>query len=103
MRIVKIAYTTDQNRKKIDDQERDIRQIRADIRSLERDIKKLSNQIDDLNIGARRFWQQKTVFTSMERKLERFEKLEKEWDKFKQEMESDIKRLIEKKTRASIQ
>jgi len=102
MKLYKIAYTTDQNRKKIDDNERDITKLRSDLKSLESEVKKIAKQIDDLNIGERRFWQQKTVFTTMERKLERFEKIEKEWNKYKEEMDDKVKRLIEQKNRASI-
>ena len=102
MKMYKIAYTTDQNRKKIDDNERKIRKLTADLKSSEREVKKLNKQVDDLNIGSRRFWQQRTVFTTMERKLERFEKLEKEWNKYKNEMDSKVQKLIEKKNRASI-
>ena len=103
MRITKIAYTTDQNRKKVDDNERKIRKLTSEVKTLERELKKLTKQIDDLNIGARRFWQQRTVFTTVERKLERFDKVEKEWHKYKREMEEKIKRLVEQKSRASIQ
>ena len=102
MKMYRIAYTTDQNRKKIDDNERDIRKVKADVKQLERDIRNIAKDIDSLNVGARRFWQQKTVFTTMERKLERFEKIEKEWNKYKGEMDDKIKSLIEKKNRASI-
>ena len=102
MKITKIAYTTDQNRKKIDDNERKMRKLTSDIKNLDRDMKRIVKQIDSLNIGARRFWQQKTVFTTIERKLERFEKIEKEWNKYKKEMDAKIKSLIEQKSRASI-
>jgi len=103
MKMYRIAYTTDQNRKKIDDTERKMRKLTTDLKNLERDFKKAMRDISDLNIGARRFWQQRTVFNTVERKLERFEKVEKELRKYKNEMDAKIKRLVEQKNRASIQ
>ena len=100
--MYKIAYTTDQNRKKIDDNERKLGKLKTDLKNLDRDMKKIAKDIDSLNLGARRFWQQRTVFTTIERKLERFEKIEKEWNKYKGEMDAKIKSLIEQKSRASI-
>jgi len=103
MKIYKIAFSPAENRRKIDSHERDLKAIKKDIRDLKSDIKKINRTINDLNIGQRRFWQQKTVFTSLQRKVERFEKVEQEWKKYKNEMDAKIKKLVEKKTRAQIQ
>jgi len=102
MKIIKIAYTPDQNRKKIDNQERDIKGIRSDIRDIKRDLKNAIKNIDSLNIGNRRFWQANTIFNSLQRKIERFEKLEREWNKYKEDMDGKVKMLVEKKVRAEI-
>ena len=100
--MYKIAYTTDQNRKKVDDQERELKSVKSDIRDLKRDVKKVIKQIDELNVGNRRYWQASTIFNSLQRKVERFEKLEKEWNKYKAEMDSKVKKIVEKKNRAEI-
>jgi ribosomal protein S6 len=102
VKIFKIAVTEDQNRKKIDAQEESIKDLKAKLKKTESEIKKLTKQIDDLNIGDRRFFQQKSIFTSLQRKIERFEKLETEWNKFKNTVEDDIKSEIEKRTRAQV-
>jgi len=87
--------------------DQDIRSLKNDMKKMERTIKDLETKnkklISDLNLGDRRFWQQKTVFTSLQRKIEKFDKMTNEWDKFKSEMESKMKKFIEKKHRASIQ
>lgn len=103
MKIYKIAYTTDQNRKKIDDNERKLRKLQTDLKNMDRDIKKITKQLEGLNLGNRRFWEDRTVFNSFQRKMERFEKMEQEFKKFKTEMDADIKRKIERGTRAQIQ
>ena len=103
MKMYKIAFTTDQNRKKIDGNEKDIKDLKKDLKSLERDVKEAQKIIDSLNIGQRRFWQQTTVFTTIQRKLERFEKIEQEWKKYKAEMDDKVKKLVEQKARAAIQ
>jgi hypothetical protein len=100
---IKIAYTTDQNRKKIDDNERKIRKLTSDLKQLERDVKKTSKDLDRLNLGNRRFWEDRTVFNSMQRKMERFEKMEQEFKKLKREIDEDIRKKIERGTRAQIQ
>jgi hypothetical protein len=79
---------------------REIKDLERKLKAMEKDTKKL---ISDLNLGERRFWQQKTVFTTVQRKIERFEKVEQEWKKFKSEMEDKMKKLVEKKHRAQIQ
>ena len=103
MKIIRLSYTTDQNRKKIDGVEKDLKDLKADFRKIKSEVNKLSKAIDSLNIGQRRFWQQKTVFTSLQRKIERFEKVEKEWEKYKSSIDTKIKREVEKNYRARIQ
>ena len=80
----------------------DLRDIKKDIRDFESRMKKVEKDIDGLNIGNRRFWQERTVFTSIQRKLERLEALEQQWKKFKDELDDDIKKKIDKHTRARI-
>jgi len=103
MKITKIAFTTDQNRTKINQNDSEIKKLKKSIKDLERDLKSATKIIESLNIGARRFWQQSSVFTSIQRKLERFEKIEVEWNKYKKEMDYKVKKLIERSPRASIQ
>jgi len=102
MNIYKIAYTEEQNRKKIDAQEEGIKDLKARIKKAETEMRDLAKKIDDLNIGERRFWQQKSTFTSLQRKIERLEKVELEWEKFKSTIKDDIKTEIEKRTRAGV-
>jgi len=101
MRMYKIAYTTDQNRKKIDSVEKDLKDLKTKVRQIESDFKKVTREVESLNIGQRRFFQQKSVFTTLQRKIEQFEKVELEWDKFKGTIKDDIKREIEKRHRAT--
>jgi len=96
------AATPDQNKKKIESVEKELKDVKQKIKTLQSDIKKVTQSIDSLNIGSRRFWQQQTVFTSLQRKLERFEKVEEEWKKYKNDMDDKIKKEVEKKTRAQI-
>ena len=105
MKIYKIAIADGEFR----DLKDRVTSIKDDIRSLNRDskdydsrLKKVEKSIDDLNIGARRYWQEKTTFTTLQRKLERLEALEQEWKKYKSELEDDIKAKIEKHTRARV-
>ena len=99
-KLHKEAANPDQKIKSI---EKDVKDIKTDIKFLNREVKKIAKQIDGLNIGNRRFWQQATIFNSLQRKIERLEKLEKEWVKFKKEIDVDIRRQIERGTRAQIQ
>ena len=107
MRIVKLAASPEQNKNDISkvksdvkDVERDIRDVKKDIKSVKSDITKIQNDIKGLNMGSRRFYQQQTVFTTIQRKLERFEKIEAEWKKYKENMDSKIKSLVEKRTQS---
>jgi ribosomal protein S6 len=102
MNIYKIAITEEQNRKKIDAQEDDIKELKAKLRKAEIEIRQLTKKVDEFNMGERQFFQQKSIFTSLQRKLERLEKVEQEWDKFKATIKDDIKSEIEKKTRSQV-
>lgn len=102
MKLYKVAFTTDQNRKKIDTQEKEIKDLKAKIRKLETEMRQSSKQINSLNIGERRFWQQKSLYTSLQRKIERFEKMEQEWHKFKGSIDATIKREVERRSRAQV-
>ena len=101
-KMVKVAFTPDQNRKKIDGIEKDIKDLKKDIKGIKSDVNKVTKVMNNLNIGQRRFWQQQTVFTSLQRKIERFEKVEQEWKKYKNTIDDKIKKAVEKKTRAQI-
>ena len=80
----------------------DIRDVKRDIKDFDGRMKKVEKAIDSLNIGARRFWQEKTVFTSLQRKIERLETLEQEWKKYKEDMDRDIRSKVEKSMRARV-
>jgi len=98
MKIVKMADISSQNKKDISDLKRDIKEFEKDVKSIRSDIKKIQKDIDNLNIGTRRWWQQQTVFTSVQRKLERFEKIEEEWKKYKDNMDDKVKKAVERLT-----
>jgi len=105
MKIHRIAAPTDNQVRKLEnevkDLKKDLKKAERDVKALERDLKKALNE---LNIGNRRFFQHKTVFTSLQRKLERFEKMEQEWKNYKKEIE-DVKGMlkkIEKKHRGQV-
>lgn len=88
--------------RKLDKDTNEIKTIKRDVEKLKKDIKSIDKGVEDLNIGQRRFWQQKTVFTSLQRKLERLEKVEQEWKKYKDEIGDKIRKEIEKRVRAQI-
>ena len=109
MRITRIAYTTDQNRNKITDLESDIRSIKRDLKSFKSEQKEISKEITeiqktlkDLNIGNRLYFQNKTIFTSLQRKIEKLEKVELEWKKYKETLDKKLKSIVTKKDRASV-
>lgn len=93
------AASTDQEIKTI---KKDLKAAERNVKDLEAEVKKLKKVIDNLNIGQRRFWQQQTVFTSLQRKIERLEKVEQEWKKYKDEMDSKIRQEVDKRTRAQV-
>lgn len=80
----------------------DVRDIKKDIRDFDSRLKKMEKEMDSLNIGNRRYTQDRTVFTSLQRKLERMETVELEWKKYKEGLSDDIKREVEKHTKARI-
>jgi len=93
MKIYKIASKDSDDIKSIKDDLKDIMREHKEIKS---DIKKFSKMIDDLNIGNRLITQRQSIFTSLQRKIERFEKMELEWKSFKSKIEK-FEEKIEKK------
>ena len=89
MKIYKIAYTLEQNRSKIESVEEIVKESKKDIKELKSDLSKLEKRLDDLNIGNRKIWQQQNIFSAIQRKLERFEALEKEWKKYKEDFDKE--------------
>lgn len=105
MKIIKIASPESDVRdlkKDVNSQDKDIKDLKKEIKDLDKEIKKLAKDIKDLNIGDRRYWQQQSSFTSLQRKIERFEVVEQEWKKYKLELDAPIRDEIEKKHRAQI-
>ena len=80
----------------------DIRDLKKDDKDFESRIKKIEKTIDELNIGNRMFSQVRSSFTSLQRKMERLEATSQEWKNFKKEMDEDVKKLVEKHTKARI-
>lgn len=80
----------------------DIRDVKKDVKSFESRMKKVEKDIDSLNVGNRRFNENKTVFTSLQRKLERMDAVMQEWKNYKKEMDDNIKKQVEKHTKARI-
>lgn len=80
----------------------DIRGLKKDDKDIESRVKKLEKTIDDLNIGNRRYWEQHSSFTSLQRKMERLEAVGQEWKNYKKEMDDNIKKQVEKHTKARI-
>lgn len=116
MKIYKIAQKTSSNSKmqkeavsdrelldKINSLKNDIKDVKLDNKDLEKRVASIERTIKDLNIGNRRFYQVETVFTSLQRKVERFEKVEREWNTYKKEvMDRFDKRTVEEKKRAQV-
>jgi chromosome segregation ATPase len=109
MKLYKIADKSDQNSRKITSLEKDLKDLDKKYKKLESDFKKAKKEVDehkriikDLNIGKRLYYQERTVFTSLQRKMERLERVEKEWVRFKDTIEDKIKKEISKKERASV-
>jgi len=80
----------------------DVRDLKKDSKDFASKIKKIEKSIDELNIGNRMFYQNKTIFTSLQRKLERMEEMSQEWKSYKKEMNDNIKKQVEKHTKARI-
>ena len=93
MKIYKIASKDSDDIKSIKDDLKDIMREHKEIKS---EKKKFSKMIDDLNIGNRLITQRQSIFTSLQRKIERFEKMELEWKSFKSKIEK-FEEKIEKK------
>jgi len=80
----------------------DIRDVKKDVRDFESRMKKMEKEIDGLNVGNRMFSQNKTMFTSLQRKIERMDAVIQEWKNYKRDMDDNIKKQVEKHTRARI-
>ena len=80
----------------------DIRDLKKDSKDNESKLKKIEKDIENLNVGSRMFSQSKTIFTSLERKIERMDAVIQEWHNYKKEMDDNIKRQVEKHTKARI-
>ena len=80
----------------------EIRDLKKDSKDFDSKIKKIEKSIDDLNVGNRMFSQNKTIFTSLQRKMERIEEMSQEWKNYKKEMDDSIKKQVEKHTKARI-
>jgi len=100
MKIYRIASQESEIR----DVKKDVSDLERDIKDMEKDIKKIQKEIEELNIGKRRFYQNQSTFTSVQRKIERFEAVEQEWKNFKRDMDESVKQQVEKqlKTRVKI-
>lgn len=105
MKIYKIASQESDIRdikRDVDDLEKDVRDILKDHKEMEREIEKLGKAIEDLNIGTRRFYQNQSSLTSLQRKIERFEKVEQEWKNYKKDMDDSVKREVERQFRTQV-
>jgi len=113
MKITKIAANPDQNERKLnklersfDTLERDFKktskELRSDIRDIKRELKGVQQILKDLNIGKRLFFQHKTVFNTLQRKMEKLEAVESEWKKYKESLDKKIKKVIEKQDRSRV-
>jgi chromosome segregation ATPase len=89
-------------KKDLRESESKIKDLRKDFDKIEKDVKGLEKTIDNLNIGSRQYYQDRTVFTSLQRKFERLEKMEQEWKKYKNELDDSIRKEVEKHTRARV-
>lgn len=104
--MIKTASVTDSEfrdlKTKVDKVKDDVQDVKRDHKDFDNRIKRAEKTIDELNVGRRQFWQEKTVFTSLQRKLEQLEKMEQEWIRYKEDLSDSIKKQIEQNTRASI-
>lgn len=112
MRIYRIA-STDSDVKDLKDSIRDLKKelkdfgndvkpMKKDWKDFERRIKKIEKELEALNIGNRQFYQQYSIFTSLQRKIEKFDLVEQEWKKYKEKMDDKIRKEVEHKFRAQI-
>jgi len=116
MKLIKIAETSENidrrfvslersNRdldKDIRDITKDHKKIEEEIKDIKKDIKNINETLKELNLGNRVVYQQKTIFNSLQRKMERMETLEAEWGKFKKTLEDKVEKKITEKDRASV-
>ena len=102
MRIIRLGISTDQLETKYNKLDENYKELKAKLRDQKDEIQKLKDTISDLNIGTRRFLQSQSIFTSLQRKIESFEKVEAEWRNYKKTLEDDMKSLIEKRVRAQV-
>jgi hypothetical protein len=103
--IIKLAVSDGEFRDwkdKISSIKDDIRNLKRDDKDFENRLKKIEKTIDSLNIGSRRYSEIHNTFTGLQRKIERFEKIEQEWKNYKKEMDDNIKKQVEKHTKARI-
>jgi chromosome segregation ATPase len=114
MKITKIAVDCDQNQRKIDKLERQIddlkreykkseKEFSSDIKEIKKAVKDIEKTLKDLNIGKRLFFQQKTVFNSLQRKIEKLETVQNEWKNFKETIDDKVKKMISKHNRTRVQ
>jgi hypothetical protein len=114
MRITKIAADASTNERKLDKLEREIATLRreykksdkdssTEIKVLKQELKEVNKTLKALNIGKRLFYQNKTVFTTLQRKIEKLEAVESEWKKFKETVDDKVKKMISKQNRARVQ
>ena len=100
-KLFKIAVSPESNERKITTIKGDIRGLRKDIKALEKEIKKITKDLKDLNVGNRKFWQHLSPVNSLQRKVERFEQVEREFAKLKKTLDANIRRQINKKVKPS--
>ncbi len=80
----------------------DLRDVKRDYKDVASKVKKIDDILEKLNIGTRRISQVQNSYTELQRKVERFEVVAQEWKKYKANMEDNIKKLVEKHTKAQI-
>ena len=88
-----ITASTESDVRDLKDKIDGIKNLEKRVKDVEKDIKDVKKDIKDFNMGERRYWQEKTSFTSIQRKIEKFEKMMSEWNKYKSEMNDEVKRL----------
>jgi chromosome segregation ATPase len=104
-KIVKLAVSDGEFRDlkdKISSIKDDIRNLKRDDKDFESRLKKIEKTINSLNLGNRMFTETKDIFTSLQRKIERLEATSFEWKNYKKEMDADVKKMVEKHTKARI-
>jgi archaellum component FlaC len=103
--IIKMAVADGEFRDlkdKVNSVKEDIKNLKKEDKDIDSRLKKVEKTLEELNLGVRRFSQDRTVFNSLQRKLERLESVEQQWKKYKEELDGDIKKKIEQRTRAMV-